>query len=319
MLYRRHLRIKVLQALYAWYTNDSDDLKKGETQLLLSINKLYELFIYQLSFLVEVKRFAEKRSEENKTKFYPTENDLNPNLKFLENEVNRLVEDNIDFQRKESVFKIDWADETELIRKFYNTLINADFFKHYMSGKTRSLDEDKKLYLKIVDKLFPKDDLLISYYEEKSVFFVDGYDLVLILLIKFFDTLSEGFTDDKPLPTIYKTDNLEKNEDAEFVKTLFKKTILQDAENTKLLEGKTSTWDYDRVPMMDIILLKMAIIELKEMDTVPVKVTLNEYIELAKYFSAEKSKTFVNGVLDRLIREFKEEGKIKKVGRGLIE
>lgn len=319
MLYRRHLRIKVLQALYAWYSNESDDLKKGETQLVLSINKLYELFIYQLSFFVEVKRFAEKRIEENKTKFYPTENDLDPNLKFVENEVNEMVEDNVDFQRKENVFKVDWADETDMIRKFYNTLINADFFKHYMASKTRSLEEDKKLYLKIVDKLLPKDDLLISYYEEKSVFFVDGYDLVSILLIKFFDTLDKNFTADKELPSIYKTADAEINEDAEFVKTLFKKTILQDAESTKILEGKTSTWDYDRVPKMDIILLKMAIIELKEMDTVPVKVTLNEYIELAKYFSAEKSRTFVNGVLDRLIREFKEEGKINKVGRGLIE
>lgn len=319
MLYRRHLRIKVLQALYAWYANNSDDLKKGETQLLLSINKLYELFVYQLSYLVEVKRFAEKRIEENKSKYYPTEEDLNPNLKFVENKVNKMVEDNRDFLRKESVFKINWADEMDMIRKSYLMLSKAEFFKQYMANKSTSLEEDKKLYLKIVDKLLPKDDLLISYYEEKSVFFVDGYDLVSILLIKFFDTLNEGFTVDKPLPSIYKSINQEVNEDEEFVKALFKKTILQDAESTTILEGKTSNWDYDRVPMMDIILLKMAIIELKEMDTVPVKVTLNEYIELAKYFSAEKSKTFVNGVLDRLIREFNEEGKIKKVGRGLIE
>jgi len=319
MLYRRHLRIKVLQALYAWYTNDSDDLKLGEKQLTLSINKLYELFIYQLSFLVEVTRFAEKRLEENKSKFYPTEEDLNPNLKFVNNKVSKLIENNLDFQRKEAAFKINWADEMDMIRKFHKILGKSDLFRIYMTNKSTSLDEDKKLYLKIVDKLLPNDDLLISFYEEKSVYFVDGYDLVLILLIKFFDTIGDDFAENKTLPGIYKATDQLNNEDVDFVKTLFKKTILQDAENTKILEAKTINWDYNRIPMMDIILLKMAIVELKEMDTVPVKVTLNEYIELAKYFSAEKSKTFVNGVLDRLIREFKEEGKIKKIGRGLIE
>lgn len=319
MLYRRHLRIKVLQALYAWYTNDSDNRAQGEKQLLLSINKLYELFIYQLSFLVEVKRFAEKRIEENKNKFYPTEEDLNPNMKFVNNKVNNLIEENRDFQRKEEAFKINWADDIEMIRKFYKKLRKADFFGSYMKKGVSSLEEDKKLYLKIIDKLLPNDDLLTSFYEEKSIYFVDGYDLVQILLIKFIDIMDQDFTHEKKLPGIYKSENQSDNEDVDFVKTLFNKTILQDAEITKILESKTSSWDYDRIPVMDIILLKMAIVELKEMETVPVKVTLNEYIELAKYFSTEKSKTFVNGVLDRLIREFNTEGKIKKVGRGLIE
>lgn len=319
MLYRRHLRIKVLQALYAWYTNGSDNRAQGERQLLLSINKIYELFIYQLSFLVEVKRFAEKRIEENKNKFYPTDEDLNPNLKFVDNEVNKLIEGNLDFQRKEDAFKINWAEETEMVRKFYKKLRKSDFFGSYMAKNLVSLDEDKKLYLKIIDKLLPNDELLTSFYEEKNIYFVDGYDLVLILLIKFIDTLNEDFTKEKRLPGIYKSDDQANNEDIDFVKKLFSKTLLQDAELTKILESKTSSWDYDRIPIMDIILLKMAIVELKEMETVPVKVTLNEYIELAKYFSTEKSKTFVNGVLDRLIREFNSDGKIKKVGRGLIE
>lgn len=313
------MRIKALQALYAWYTNDSDDLPRGEKQLLLSINKLYELFIYQLSYLVEVKRFAIERVDENKKKFYPTEDDLNPSLKFVENKVNKMIEDNRDFQRKESAYKVNWGEEQNMVRKSYKKLIQSEFFKNYLKNESRSLEEDKKLYLKIVDKLLPNDELLTSYYEEKSVYFVDGYDLVLILLIKFFDTLNEDFTIDSPIPGLYKSENQSKNEDVDFVKTLFRKTILHDKENTLILEGKTSTWDYDRIPLMDIILLKMAIVELKEIETVPVKVTMNEYIEMAKYFSTEKSKTFVNGVLDRLIREFKEEGTINKVGRGLIE
>jgi N utilization substance protein B len=319
MLYRRHLRIKVLQALYAYYSDSSADLSAGEQQLLKSINKLYELFIYQLSFLLEVKRFAEQRIEENKQKYYPTEDDLKPNLKFVQNKVFQIIENNKDFQRKEAAFKVNWGQEIELVRKFYNTLRDSEIYSEYMHSKKNFLDEDKKLMLKITDKLLSDNELLKSFYEEKSVYFVDGYDLDILLLIKFFEIINEKFTPETSLPGIYKTEGNEFNEDEDFVKKLYRKTILKDEENTKILEGKTSSWDYDRIPMVDIIILKMAIIELQEMETVPVKVTLNEYIELAKYFSTANSRTFVNGVLDRLITEFREQGKINKMGRGLVE
>ncbi|NOX85015.1 MAG: transcription antitermination factor NusB [Chlorobi bacterium] len=318
MLYRRHLRIKVLQALYAWYISGSDDLTKAEKQLLKSIDLLYDLFIYQISLLVELKRFAGTRIEENKQKFYPTEEDLNPNLKFIENRVIALIEENRDFRKQEERLKINWVDERDLIRKIYNALRKFPPYIKYMENPKRSLDEDKKLFIQITDQLLSDFDLLKSFYEEKNIYFVDGYDIVNILLIKFFETINKNFTENKPLPGLYKQDKNGKNEDREFVRTLFKKTILKDEENTRILAAKTSTWDYDRIPKMDIILLKMAIVELQEMETIPVKVTLNEYIELSKYFSAAKSKTFVNGVLDKLIREFNEEGKIVKTGRGLI-
>jgi N utilization substance protein B len=319
MLYRRHLRIKVLQSLYAYFITGSDDPGKGEKQLLLSVNKLYELFIYQLSFLVEVNRFAVSRMEENKTKFYPTKSDLNPNLKFINNRVNALLEANKDFLKKEEVYKVNWADQQNMVRKFYVNLTESDFFKKYMDKSETSLEEDKLLYIKIVDQMLTDEDLLKDFYEGLSVYFSDGYDLVLLMLIKFFETLSASFTAESPLPGLYKNNNKNENEDLEFLKKLYQKTILRDEANTEILKTKTSNWDYERVPLMDIILLKMAIIELLDMETVPVKVTLNEYIELAKYFSTPKSKTFVNGVLDRLIREFKEEGKIKKMGRGLVD
>jgi len=318
MLYRRHLRIKVLQSLYAWYTSGSDDLVKGEKQLLFSINKLYELFIYQLSFLVEVSRFAVKRMEENKTKFYPTADDLNPNLKFINNKVNALLESNKDFLKKEELYKINWADEQNIVRKFYSHLLKSEFFIKYLTNDNTSLEDDKKMYIQIVDQLLTEEELLKDFYEEKSVFFVDGYDLVILLLIKFFETINKHFDEEAIVQGLFKSVDQRSNEDLDFVKKLYKKTILRDEENNEILKKKTSSWDYDRIPLMDIILLKMALIELQEMETVPVKVTLNEYIELTKYFSSGKSKTFVNGVLDRLIREFKEEGKINKVGRGLI-
>ncbi len=319
MLYRRHLRIKVLQALYAWYTTESDDLIKGEKQLLLSINKLYELYIWQLSFLVEIKRYAETRLEERKDKFYPTKEDLDPNLKFINNKVNALLENNKDFLHKEQLYKVNWSDQQIIVKKFYDDLEKSDIFKKFMSSNKSGIDEDKMFYIKLVDQSLSEMVLLKDFYEEKSVFFVDGYDLVQLLLIKFFEIIDKNFTSDRKMRGLFKGHNQSKNEDLDFVNTLYKKTILRNEENEEILKAKTKNWDFDRIPLMDVILLKMAIVELQEMETVPVKVTLNEYIELTKYFSTSKSRTFVNGVLDRLIREFKEDGRIKKVGRGLIE
>ncbi len=318
MLYRRHLRIKVLQSLYSWQTGGINDVIVGEKQLLESIDKLHDLFVYQLSFLVEIKRFAEIRIAENKQKFYPTDEDLNPNLRFIENRVLVGIEQNNDFILNESKLKINWTDQADMILKFYNLIKSKEFFKKYMSATNHSIDDDKRLIIKIIDQLLPDFDLIKSYYEEKSVYYTDGYDLVTLLLIKFTENFSNKFNSQSSLPGIYKPSIDGVNEDRDFVKKLYRKVLLNDDTLVDELKTRTKNWEFDRIPIMDIILLKMAIIELQEMETVPIKVTLNEYIELAKYFSTPKSKIFVNGVLDRLIREFKEEGKIKKIGRGLV-
>ena len=319
MLYRRHLRIKVLQALYSWYSGGSNDLPSGEKQLFQSIDKLYELLIYQLSFLVEIKDFALLRMEENKKKFYPTEDDLHPNRKFVENKALILLEGNKDFQEKVKKLKINWKPEENMLLKFYKMLRDTDFYKKYMADPNHSLEEDKKFLIKVVDRLMQDFDLLRSYYDEKNVFYTEGYDLCNVLLIKFIDGISHKFTPEKRLPGIYSTEGQKVNDDKLFVQKLFRKVILNDGELSEIIRGKSKSWDYERIPMLDVILLKMAIVELKEMPTIPVKVTLNEYIELAKYFSTPKSKTFINGVLDKLIVEMKANGEIKKEGRGLIE
>jgi len=318
MLYRRHLRIKVLQSLYSWQTGGVTDVILGERQLLESIDKLHDLFIYQLSFLVEIKRFAEIRIVENKQKFYPTEEDLNPNLRFVENTVLIELEQNNDFILSESKLKINWTDQSDMILKFYNLLKSKEFYKKYMSNPDKTIDIDKRFIIRIIELLLPDFDLLKAYYEEKSVYYTDGYDLVTLLLIKFAENFSTKFNSQTALPGIYKPSVNGVNEDREFVKKLYRKVLLNTDALTDELKKRTKNWEFERIPIMDVILLKMAIIELQEMETVPIKVTLNEYIELAKYFSTPKSKIFVNGVLDRLIREYKEEGKIKKIGRGLV-
>lgn len=319
MLYRRHLRIKVLQSLYSWHTGGIDDVIQGEKQLLESIDKLHELFIYQLSFLVAIAQFAKIRVEENKKKFYPTEEDLNPNLRFVENKVLTSIAQNNNFILSKNKLKINWEDQSDLVLKFYNILKLKDLYVKYLTADNLSLDNDKRFLIKVVDKLLSEFELLRAYYEEKSVYFTDGYDLVTILVIKFIDNYSPKFNSQTMLPGIYKPNVKGINEDRDFVRKLYKHVIRNEEELVNELKVRTKNWEFERIPIMDVILLKMAIIELQEMETIPIKVTLNEYIELAKYFSTSKSKVFVNGVLDKLIREFKEKGKINKTGRGLLE
>jgi transcription antitermination protein NusB len=317
MLYRRHLRIKVLQSLYSWYTGGTSDIMAGEKQLLTSIDKLHDLFLFQLSFLVEIKRFAEIRIEENKSKFYPTDEDLNPNKKFIKNKVLIGIENNNEFILSENRLKVNWTHQTDLLMKFYNLIREKEFFKNYMASEDKSIEADKKVLIKIIDQCLPGYDLLKSFYEEKSVYYTDGYDLVILLLIKFIENFNSKFSSETSLPGIYKPALNGKNEDREFVRVLYKTVLRNDSDIDEELKHRTKNWEFERIPIMDIILLKMAIIELQKMETVPVKVTLNEYIELAKYFSTNNSKVFVNGVLDRLIKEYNQEGKINKSGRGL--
>lgn len=319
MLSRRHLRVKVLQALYAYFQSGNLRIDQGEQQLILSVNKLYELFIYQLSFLIELSRYAERRLEENKLKHLPTQDDLNPNMRFANNSLLAGLNNNRDFLKKEQLYKVNWSQEQELVRKFYNKLRETDAYEKYMGSQTNSFDEDRKLLQYIVEHLFPEFELLEFFYEEKSIYFVDDYHLVSYLLLNFLKFLKQEELEESALPPILKTELEKDNEDLEYLKQLFRKTILHSQEWEQIIGNATSNWELERIAVMDMIILKMALTELVEFNSIPVKVTLNEYIDISKYFSTAKSKVFVNGILDKLIVDFKAQGRIKKTGRGLME
>ncbi|HMM12774.1 MAG TPA: transcription antitermination factor NusB [Bacteroidales bacterium] len=320
MLSRRHLRVKVLQALYAWFQSGSTSLDQGDKQLILSINKLYELFIHQLSFLTELVRYAERRMEDNKKKLLPTDDDLNPNTRFLHNRVIAAIHNNRDFRRKEARYHINWADEQELFRRFYNLMRETPEYQLYMTQPRSSFADDRKFVQFIIENLFTGFELLQSYYEEKSIYFVDDYHLVSYLLLLFVRHMKEEeFVADTPLPELLKTAHDEDNEDLEFAKQLFRKTILRSHDWDVEIARAVDNWELERIAVMDVIIIKMALTELTEFESIPVKVSLNEYIDISKYFSTSKSKVFVNGILDRLVSEFRKQDRIRKTGRGLIE
>ncbi len=319
MLSRRQLRIKVLQALYAFFQSDSDRMDFGENQLFKSIEKTYELCFWQLSMLIEIVDFAKVRIEESKHKHFPTEEDLNPNTKFVNNQLIKQLSENKVYQKKNDQYKISWAEQKDLIRKFHKKLLESKFYEDYMSEKEQSYSGDKEIIILLLKKIVSKSDILKHYYEGMSIYWSDDYHSVTALVIKIINSLSENDDEYKLLPGIYKNDEDNDDKDNIFIKSLYRKTIINSEKFGKLIDKKTVNWEYDRIAIMDIIIIKMALTELTEFKSVPIKVTLNEYIELSKYYSTPKSNVFVNGILDKLITDLSDSRDIKKSGRGLMK
>ena len=313
------MRIKVLQALYAYIESGETNVNNGIKNLLESIDKLYELFIWQLSFLVETKRFAENKITENKHKYIPTYDDLHPNMKYVNNRLLNVIEDNIDFKKHEAALKINWADDhQDVVKKYYTMMKDTPEYKKYMADKTDNFANDRKFIVAMVTNYFADLDVLQDFYEDKSIYFCDDYHLVSSMLIEFFSKM-KNFDANSKLPEIYKTENVEANADEKFIQDLFRETLKHNEEFGKLIADNTNNWEKERICLMDMIILKMALTEFVCFPFIPVKVTMNEYIEISKYFSTPKSKIFVNGILDKLAKKLTESGAIDKKGLGLLE
>lgn len=318
MLSRRHLRIKVLQAVYAYLQSGSGDLAKGEKQLNLSIEKIRELIIYQLSFLLEIRDFTANLLEERTKKYFPTEEDLNPNFRFVENRVLAKIADNRAYRKLYEKYRINWADEQSMVRKAYLTLAEKGFFKKYMEKGTVSFEDDREMLIKMVKKILEDLELLEYFYESKSVFWAfDSYHIANLLLMKYLRMPQEDDDEYASFPEIF--DESGNGEDRAFMIELFRKTILTGDRYDPMIDEKASNWELERIALMDTLLIKMALVELIEFPSIPIKVTLNEYIDISKYYSSAKSKVFINGVLDKLIVDLKEKNMIRKTGRGLME
>lgn len=318
MLNRRFLRIKVLQALYAYIESGETNVANGIKHLLESIDKLHELFIWQLSFLVETKRYAENKITENKHKYIPKYEDLHPNTRYVDNRLLNVIENNKDFRKQESALKINWGDHQDVVKNYYDKMRETPEYKKYMADKNDNFNTDKKFIITMITNYFVDLDVLQDFYEDKSIYFCDDYHLVSSMLINFFTEMKK-FDVDTMLPSIYKKETAETNADEKFIQDLFRETISHDEEFGKLIGDNTNNWEKERICLMDMIILKMALAEFECFPAIPVKVTMNEYIEISKYFSTPKSRIFVNGILDKLAKKLNEAGSIKKQGLGLLE
>lgn len=314
MLNRRHLRIKVMQALYAYFQSHNHEVAIGEKELLKSINKLYDLYIYILLLVMEVFEFAEHRMEENKLKRLPTQEDLNPNTRFVDNTVAKMLMDSPYLKREIEARKLSWADEKELIRKIFRDIREDEHYEDYMNAPSTDFEKDKQMVIRVFKHHIAGHEHLHFLYEEHSIFWASDLDVVNTAVLKTLQGLKEGDDLNWLLP-LYK----DVEDDRKFVIDLYRKTIVHSEEYSQLIETKTKNWEMDRIAVLDILLMKMAVSELLNFSSIPTKVTLNEYIEISKDFSTPKSKIFINGILDQLLADFKRENKLDKAGRGLME
>jgi len=320
MLSRRHLRIKVIQALYAFFQSGNDRVDIGERQMLKSVDNIYSLFISQLSFIVELVSFASTRIENAKKKYIPTEAELNPITRFIDNRFIIQLNNNIDFQKKVEGVKPNWHEQEELIRKIHNEFIDSHEYKYFIKSTSDSYKSDKDIIIILIKKFLFENESLQFFYEEKDIHWVDDYYTSFLLILKFIKSYNENWDESKAIPELYKdSSSFEINDDKKLAIDLFRKTIVHSNEYEEMIKEKAKNWDIERIAIMDVILLKTAITELIGFSSIPVNVTLNEYIEISKYFSSPRSKIFINGMLDKIIIELQAENKIKKIGRGLIK
>ena len=313
MLNRRYIRIKVLQALYAFFFSDSSDVKVAENTLVESNKRVYELYTWLLSVYTELRDIAQEVIDDNKQKMLPTEDDLNPSLRFIQNPMIMALAENKYFLSNCNIYKINWRNNKDILKKIYSQLRASEYFVKYLQKPSVTKDEHIDMLIFILQEFVESNDVLQNAFEEIYIHWAEDYYYACSCVDK---TLKNAYDlkEIEVLP-LYK----DAEEDLDFMKRLFRKSIMNRKEYEALISEKAENWEFDRIAAMDLILINMAMTEIIEFPSIPIKASLNEYIEISKMYSSPKSKLFVNGVLDKIVQQFKEEGKIKKIGRGLLE
>jgi transcription antitermination protein NusB len=311
MLNRRFLRIKIMQMLYSFFQHENADVNAFEKELFKSLDKLYNLYLHLLALYIDLHHTAWVVIDEHKHKRLPTKEDLDPNLKFVNNSLLVALSGNAELKKAIEKQKVSWQNDADLVRKLYSEISKGEIYKQYMESKDSSVAADRDFLVDVTVNILADHDLLSNFFEEKNIHWVDDNFVAFNSVIRTFESFEGQF---KLMPLLK-----DQADDEKFVSTLFKKTIIYNGQYEELIRNHTKNWELDRIANMDMLLMKMAIAEILHLENIPVKVSLNEYIDISKEYSTPNSKTFVNGVLDKVIAELKTSGQIKKSGRGLKE
>jgi N utilization substance protein B len=311
MLSRRLLRVKVAKNLYAHLKSGADNLKASEKNLIESIDKAYDLYFQMMSLIVEVAHYAEGRQEIAKQKKLATYEDLNPNRRFVDNAVVQLIANSDSVNDVLAKRKLSWSHYPDTIKDVYNRMIETDFYKNYMSASISTYSDDRRFVEEFYTWL-EEDEALADIVNEMSLLWCDDYGFALYMVVRTVQNTKQSHDELRILPKFKSEDDLT------FARQLLIKSLVQYDDNQELVDKYSNNWDVERVVFMDNLILSMAITELVTFDSIPVKVTLDEWIDIAKYYSSPSSSTFVNGVLDKIVADLKEQGRINKSGRGLL-
>jgi len=314
MLNRRHIRVKVMQSLYAYRGEESEDFSQDQKFLLQSIYSMYDLYLLLISIFIEVRKKGIDQIEKQKQKHLATKEDKNPNTKFVDNEIlkfiskNELILDKIKQQKT-----IDWVLDSEYIDIIFKAIVSSNAYKSYMKTKTSTFQQDKEFIITIFREVIAPNNKLYDYIEDKNLTWLDDLPTINTTVLKLLQKLKPNLSKTYFLPELYRDED-----DLKFATDLFTKTLLNQNALNEEIRNKTVNWDSERIASIDLSLIQMAICELQHFPSIPVKVTINEYLEIAKEYSTPKSSIFINGILDKLVKEYEADGKLNKVGRGLL-
>lgn len=302
-----------MQALYAFFQSGLNDLEKGEKELFTSLKKIYELYIYLFMLIIEITDMDKNNADDALARQQPGRKSIEKK-RIFENNLASLIESNSEFKKAVADNKLSWQNEQEVVHNLYLQIKKSDFYTKYTSNPESTLSEDVAFFSKAFSEIIAKSPLLETRLEEQSMYWGENFQFVCKILTKSLQDINDksGRLD---LMKLFK----DAEDDSEFVRILYRKMISNNDEYSDLISEKTHNWEVDRIALMDVILIKMCICEITNFTQIPIKVSINEYIEISKEYSSPKSKQFINGIADKIIGEMKEQGKIKKTGRGLLE
>ena len=300
--------------MYGFYQDSDADVVATQKALTHSVGKMQELYVLLLMMIGAMQGFAIDRIEAGRKKQLPTPEDLHPNTKFVTNKPLRALANSKKLQKAASDLGVGWGDDQEMLRKMFRSLLEHEEYIEFMASEERGFKHDREYLIRIFRKHMITSEVFQERLEEQSIFWNDDLDLAASMAIKTIKTIRET-DDDITLLPLWREDD----DDKQFLETLFVESLAQAEVNEILVTEAAKNWELERIALMDRILMKMALAEAKSFSSIPLKVTLNEYIELSKYYSTPKSNGFINGVLDQLFTQLKKDGTIVKIGRGLIE
>ena len=319
MLNRRILRIKAFKTLYGSVLSGNMSLAQAESQLEVSCEATRDLYIYMLGIVSPLTAIARDRIEAAKAKFNPTEEERNPNMKFVENSLATLLDEDVDFKKVFTKKKFGWQQYDLFLKKVMSSVVTKDYYAEYMASDERSLEQDCKLFTRIFEEEFVDSDELEAILEEKSLYWYEDLPYALTWCCKTFKSLAKG--DGFSMPPLYQSELLTGEgveSDKYFVRKLLQSSYAGYEKYSALVADSVTGWEKDRLFSTDVVLIVMGLAEAANFPTIPVKVTINEYVEIAKHFGTPKSRSFVNGLLDKLVQSLTEDGQIVKEGKGLL-
>ncbi|MCX7550217.1 transcription antitermination factor NusB [Xanthomarina sp. F2636L] len=314
MLNRRHIRIKVMQTIYSFKGGESDSFDKEQKFLLHSLDNIYNLYLLLISLLIEVQKKSEDHLDKSSKKHLATKEEKDPNKKLVNNEVLLMLKNNVLLQDElEQRGTVNWDLDSEYVDIIFREILASDLYAQYMQTKTTSFKEDKEFVVDVFTEIIAPNNKLYDYIEDKNLTWLDDLPVVNTAILKLLRKVKQDSLSTYFLPKLYKD-----IEDKSYAIELFKKTLLNQSKFSDIINDKTQNWDSERIASLDNVLLKLAICEIQKFPSIPVKVTINEYLEIAKEYSTPKSSIFINGILDKLIKEYQENDTLNKTGRGLM-